>query len=221
MSFGRIDHLAFITPDLDGTIRFYRDLLGMELSLGIGHDGFRHYFFRTGDNYVAFFAYEGASKMRKKFHGRRTKEPIGFDHVAFTVPTREELFELKDRLEAAGLEVTGPIDHGAFWSIYFFDNNDIPLEFAWNLMEIVETPAVVDDDLPTIVLEGSGPQPGHWPTVSNPTPPEEMIASKAGNAYALRAELRKTGKGRLTPAGAAAIRQMEDPPSETEAAIGP
>ena len=43
MSFGKIDHLAFITPDLDGTIRFYRDLLGMELTLGIGHDGFRHY----------------------------------------------------------------------------------------------------------------------------------------------------------------------------------
>ena len=221
MSFSRIDHLAFITPDLDGTVRFYRDLLGMELSLGIGHDGFRHYFFRTGDNFVAFFAYEGASKMKKKFHGRRTKDPIGFDHVAFNVPTREELFELKDRLEAAGLEVTGPIDHGAFWSIYFFDNNDIPLEFAWQLMEIVETPAVVDDDLPAIVLEGSGPQPGHWPGVTNPTPPEAMVVAKAGNAYALREELLKTGKGRLTRAGEIAIEQMECPPAETEPAIGP
>lgn len=209
MAFGNIDHLAFITPDLDGTIRFYRDLLGMELTLGIGHDGFRHYFFRTGDNHIAFFAYDGASKMKNKFHGSRTSEPLGFDHLAFQVPSREEMFELKDRLEAAGLEVTGPIDHGAFWSIYFFDNNEIPLEFAWNLMEITEFPAVVDDDLPDIVLEGSKPQPGHWPGVTSPTPPEKMLAAKAGNAFALRRELTASGKGRLTRAGEVALAAME------------
>lgn len=209
MSFGKIDHLAFITPDLDGTIRFYRDLLGMELTLGIGHDGFRHYFFKTGDNHIAFFAYEGASKMETKFHGRRTSEPLGFDHLAFTVHSREEMFELKDRLEAAGLEVTGPIDHGAFWSIYFFDNNNIPLEFAWNLMDINEFPAVVDDDLPEIVLEGSKPQPGHWPEVTRQTPPEEMLAKKAGNAYALRKELLAMGKGKLTRAGEVALAAQE------------
>ncbi|WP_417514902.1 VOC family protein [Minwuia sp.] len=209
MSFGNIDHLAFITPDLDGTVRFYRDLLGMELTLGIGHDGFRHYFFRTGDNHIAFFAYEGASKMKVKFHGRRTSEPLGFDHLAFNVATREDLFELKDRLEAAGIEVTGPIDHGAFWSVYFFDNNNIPLEFAWNLMEIVEFPAVVDDDLPAIVLEGSAPQPGHWAEVTSPTPPEKMVAEKAGNAFALREELLASGKGRLTRAGEVALAQAK------------
>lgn len=219
MSFGKIDHLAFITPDLEGTVRFYRDLLGMELTLGIGHDGFRHYFFRTGDNHIAFFAYDGASKMETKFHGKRTSKPLGFDHLAFTVHTREEMFELKDRLEAAGLEVTGPIDHGAFWSIYFFDNNNIPLEFAWNLMDITEFPAVVDDDLPDIVLEGSKPQPGHWPEVTDKTPPEAMLADKAGNAYALRKELLASGKGRLTRAGEVALAALEEArQSETEAA---
>jgi catechol 2,3-dioxygenase-like lactoylglutathione lyase family enzyme len=208
MPFGHVDHIAFITPDLDGTVRFYRDLLGMELTLGIGHDGFRHYFFRSGNNHVAFFAYDGASKMKEKFHGRRTSEPLGFDHLAFNVATREDLFELKDRLEAAGLEVTGPIDHGAFWSVYFFDNNNIPLEFAWHLMEVIEHPAVVDDELPDIVLEGSKPQPGHWPEVSDPTPASRMVAEKAGNAYALRKELLAEGKARLTRAGEIALEQQ-------------
>ncbi len=217
MAFGNIDHLAFITPDLDGTVRFYRDLVGMELTLGIGHDGFRHYFFRTGVNHIAFFAYDGASRMDVKFHGRRTSEPLGFDHLAFTVNSREEMFELKDRLEAADIEVTGPIDHGAFWSIYFFDNNNIPLEFAWNLMEIVAYPAVVDDDLPDIVLEGSKAQPGHWPEVTNPTPAEQMLATKAGNAFALRKELIETGKGRLTRAGEVALDAM-DTAKQAEAA---
>ena len=32
-----INHLAFITDDMVKTIRFYRDLLGMELTAGIGH----------------------------------------------------------------------------------------------------------------------------------------------------------------------------------------
>ncbi len=37
-----INHLAFITDDMPKTIRFYRDLLGLELVAGIGHDGYRH-----------------------------------------------------------------------------------------------------------------------------------------------------------------------------------
>ncbi|WP_416897459.1 MAG: VOC family protein [Minwuia sp.] len=209
MSFANVDHIAFITPDLDGTVRFYRDLLGMRLTLGIGHDGFRHYFFECGDNLVAFFHYEGASKMEVKFHGRRTEKPLGFDHLAFTVPAREDLFELKDRLEAAGLEVTGPIDHGVFWSIYFFDNNNIPLEFAWNLMEVVENPAVVDDDLPDIVLEGADPQPGHWPEATKRTALADMVPEKTGNAFALRKELLASGKARITPAGRVALEALE------------
>ncbi|MFP6689836.1 MAG: VOC family protein, partial [Alphaproteobacteria bacterium] len=50
-----INHLAFITGDMEQTIRFYRDLLGMELTHGIGHDGYRHYFLKTENNYIAFF----------------------------------------------------------------------------------------------------------------------------------------------------------------------
>jgi catechol 2,3-dioxygenase-like lactoylglutathione lyase family enzyme len=36
-----IDRLAYVTPDVERTIRFYRDLLGMRLTSGIGHDGTR------------------------------------------------------------------------------------------------------------------------------------------------------------------------------------
>ena len=49
MSLQGINHLAFITDDMVKTIRFYRDLLGLKLSTGIGHDGFRHYFFQFPD----------------------------------------------------------------------------------------------------------------------------------------------------------------------------
>lgn len=73
-----LNHLAFITDDMTKTVRFYRDLLGMTLQAGIGHDGYRHYFFQMGTGQVAFFEYAGASPMRRgKSHGELTREPIG------------------------------------------------------------------------------------------------------------------------------------------------
>jgi catechol 2,3-dioxygenase-like lactoylglutathione lyase family enzyme len=196
-----INHLAFITPDLPKTIRFYRDLLGMQLFAGVGHDGYRHYFLRFGDNQVAFFEYEGASVMEKKFPGVRTDKPLGFDHVSFTVDSCEELFEFKDRLEAAGVEVYGAVDHGTIWSIYFYDPNGIPLELSWELMEVIEPPAVAEDAPMPIVAEGSEPQPGQFPTATRRTPPEEWKA-KSGNGHVMRETFLREGKGRLTPEGA-------------------
>ncbi len=192
-----INHLAFITEDMEKTIRFYRDLLGMELVAGIGHPDYRHYFFRCGNTQVAFFEYPGASPMVRKPHGAPTREPLGFDHVSFTVASRDDLFALKDRLEAAGVEVAGAVDHGTIWSIYFFDPNNIPLEASWDCMELLETPAMSEDDPMAIVAEGSGPQPGIWPEVTRPTPRAAMTAH-AGNGHAMRETFLKEGKGRLT-----------------------
>ncbi len=180
-----INHLAFITGDMEKTIRFYRDLLDMELVAGIGHDGYRHYFFRAGNTQVAFFEYAGAAPMEKKFHGSPTRQPLGFDHVSFTVGSREGLFGLKDRLEAAGIEVTGAVDHGTMWSIYFFDPNNIPLEVSWDTVEITKTPAMDEVAPMDIVDEGATMQPGHWPEPEKTTPPEAMTAH-AGNGYTMR-----------------------------------
>jgi catechol 2,3-dioxygenase-like lactoylglutathione lyase family enzyme len=199
MIFTGLNHLAFITPDLEKTIRFWRDLLEMELVAGIGHDGYRHYFFKCGEGCVAFFAYDIARPMAyDKFHGTPTDLPIGFDHVSFDVSSRQELFALKDRLEAAGLEVTGAVDHGTMWSIYFFDPNNIPLEATWSCMELLETPAVEDDEPLDIVAEGAGPQPGVWPEVTHPTPPEQMFA-RQGNGHAMRASFLEKGIARNRP----------------------
>ncbi len=192
-----INHLAFITDDMVKTIRFYRDLLGLELHAGIGHDKYRHYFFRFGDNQIAFFEYAGAAPMERKFHGAPTDKPLGFDHVSLTVATRADLFELKDRLEAAGVEVSGAVDHGTIWSIYFFDPNNIPLEISWDIMEILEPPAMDEEEPMDIVAEGPDPQPGVWPEVARRTPPEEMTAHP-GNGYTMRETFLKQGIGRVT-----------------------
>ncbi len=192
-----INHLAFITGDMEKTIRFYRDLLDMELVAGIGHDGYRHYFFQFGDNQIAFFEYDGARPMERKFHGSPTDRPLGFDHVSLTVATREDLFHVKDKLEAAGVEVTGAVDHGTLWSVYFFDPNNIPLEVSWNCVEIVKTPAMDEDDPMDIVAEGATAQSGVWPEVTKRTPRGEMTAYP-GNGHTMRETFVKQGLGRVT-----------------------
>jgi len=188
MNLQGINHLAFITSDMVKTIRFYRDLLNLKLSAGIGHDGYRHYFFQFPDGvtHVAFFEYDGASAMNRKFPGDRTSLPLGFDHVSFTVDSKQDLFALKDRLEAAGIEVEGAVDHGIFWSIYFYDpHNNIPLEATWQFMDILQYPAISEDDPLDIVAEGADPQAGHWPAVEHQTSESDMQAS-SGNGHPMR-----------------------------------
>ena len=194
-----LNHLAFITNDMEKTIRFYRDLLGMELQAGIGHDGYRHYFFQMGTGQVAFFEYDIAQPMPgTKFHGTPTSEPVGFDHVSFTVDSREDLFHLKDKLEAAGFEVSDAVDHGTIWSIYFFDPNNIPLEASWDIVEVIKPPVIEDDDPMAIAGEGAAPQPGHWPEVTDPTPPAAMVAHP-GNGWPMRDRAVNEGRAKLKP----------------------
>ncbi len=172
-----INHLAFITNDMNGTIRFYRDLLGFPLVAGVGNEEFKHYFFQLSPtDSIAFFSYDHATPMAIKNHGVPTSAPLGFDHVSIGVNTKADLFAVKDKLEAAGLEVSGAVDHGFGWSIYFFDNNNIPLEMTWQNLEIVKPPVLADGEPTEVAQEGSEPQPGHWPEVTSPTPPEQWVA---------------------------------------------
>jgi len=51
-----INHLAFATADMDMTIRYWQDLLGMRLVPGIGDHQFKFYFFELSrTDMVAFF----------------------------------------------------------------------------------------------------------------------------------------------------------------------
>lgn len=181
-----INHLAFITRDLDTTIRFYRDLLGFPLFAGVGDARFKHYFFEvTPRDSIAFFAYDEATPMDIKPHGSPTRAPLGFDHVSVGVETKAELFTLMDKLVAQGIEVSGPVDHGFIWSIYFYDPNNIPLEVSWQNMDFIDPPALADEAPSTVALEGSQPQDGHWAPVTHPTP-EEQWQAYPGAGYEIR-----------------------------------
>lgn len=171
--FNGVNHLAMVTRDMDLTIRFWRDLLGMRLVAGIGSPGYRHYFFEISPtDLIAFFEWPGAQPQPEKDHGAPVKGPIAFDHVSFGMETEEDLWELKDKLAAAGFWVSEVVDHGFIHSIYSFDPNNIPIEFSVNVagVDVRSQPAMGDSSPSSCALEGSEPQPDKWPPVASPTP---------------------------------------------------
>lgn len=176
IKFNGINHLAMATGDMDRTIRFWRDLLGMRLVAGLGRPGFRHYFFEISKgDLIAFFEWNEVQAVREKDHGEPVKGPFVFDHISFGVDTKDDLWELKDKISAAGFEVSEMIDHGFIHSIYAFDPNGIPIEFSWNVEGIdVRKEPVMSDSAPSeVTREGTEPLFDKWPTVDKPTPMSE------------------------------------------------
>lgn len=174
--FNGINHLAMATGDMDKSIRFWRDLLGMRLVAGLGQPGYRHYFFEISENdLIAFFEWTGVKPVAKKEHGRPVGGPFIFDHISFGVETEDDLWSLKDRLEAAGFPVSDVIDHGFIYSIYTHDPNGIPIEFSHNVegVDIRENPQMRDRAPSQITFEGPEPRSGIWPKATVPTPKSE------------------------------------------------
>ena len=139
-----IHHVAYRCRDAKETVDFYRDLLGMEFQLAIAEnevpstgepDPYMHVFLDAGaGNVLAFFELPNAPEM-----GRDGNTPEWVQHIAFQVESLEALEATRQRVQDAGLDVLGPVDHGIFRSIYFFDPNGHRLELAAN--------TATDDDL--------------------------------------------------------------------------
>ncbi|MGC9196744.1 MAG: VOC family protein [Syntrophobacteraceae bacterium] len=166
-----IHHLAMATRDMEKTIRFWRDLLGMRLVGGLGKRGYKLYFFEISpQNYIVFFEWPEVEPVEEKDHGVPVSGPMVFDHVSFCVEDLESLRALKRTLEAAGFWVSDIIDHGIIYSIYSFDPNGIPIEFSVPVSgaDLGVFPALVDTDPNPAALEGPQPVAGVWPGVREP-----------------------------------------------------
>lgn len=181
MKFNGINHLAMATGDMDKTIRFWRDLLGMRLVAGLGEPGYRHYFFEISDtDLLAFFEWPGVKPVQKKEHGKPVRGPFVFDHISFGVDTENDLWTLKDTLASAGCEVSDMIDHGFIHSIYAHDPNGIPIEFSWNVagIDVRANPVMGDTQPTTAAREGADSQPDRWPRATAPLPKCQRITYK-------------------------------------------
>jgi len=171
-----IHHVAVATNDMDKTIRFWRDLLGMRLVGGHGRPGNRQYFFEVSkDTLISFFEWPEVEPVPDKDPSSPVKGPFSLDHISIEVEDEDELWRLKDRLEAAGVWVTEVIDHGFIHSIFSTDPNNIQIEFCASVggLSLSANPRMLDSSPSDIAKEGPDPQPDKWPPVEKVTPPQE------------------------------------------------
>jgi glyoxylase I family protein len=124
-----LHHLTVISADLERTIAFYRDLLG----LPIVHDG------PSDDDpstrHVWFGALNGAAGTLLSFmeYPELPKGSVGTGsthHFALIVESVEEQEAWRDYLRSHGVECTDVFDRGSFRSIYLRDPDGHMVEIA-------------------------------------------------------------------------------------------
>ena len=133
----RIHHVAYRCLDAKETVTFYQKTLNMGFILAIAEnevpstkepDPYMHVFLDAGmGNVLAFFELPNNAEM-----GRDTNTPLWVQHIAFEVDDLEALLKAKAHVESLGIEVLGPVNHGIFESVYFFDPNGHRVELATN-----------------------------------------------------------------------------------------
>ncbi|WP_286263478.1 VOC family protein [Thalassotalea atypica] len=133
----RIHHVAYRCKDAKQTTDWYKEMLNMDLTVAIAEnevpstkapDPYMHIFLDAGmGNVLAFFEIPNSPDM-----GRDENTPKWVQHIALELGSIEELIAAKEELVAKGLDVLGPVNHGVFKSIYFFDPNGHRLELAAN-----------------------------------------------------------------------------------------
>ena len=122
------DHITVTGSNIEDTVRFYRDLLGMPLVLrqpNLDQPELTHLFFDTGDGRIlTFFVDEDRPS--------RTSPPrpgVGqVHHLAFQVAA-EDLADIKAALEDQGHRYS-EFDRGAFHSVYTRDHNGLTIELV-------------------------------------------------------------------------------------------
>lgn len=170
------NHLALVTGDMEGTVRFWRDLLGLPLVAGLGHRGYRQYFFAVSAvDMLAFFEWDGVTPIEEKDHGAPRRGAVAFDHVSLGVETDDDLWDIKGRLEGAGFWCSEPVDHGFIHSIYSFDPNGLAIEFSApvHTVDIRTAPRMTDTHPVPAACEGPNPTPGAWPPPAAAVPPDQ------------------------------------------------
>jgi catechol 2,3-dioxygenase-like lactoylglutathione lyase family enzyme len=114
-----ISELVLEVSDLDAARRFYRDVLGFEETLyGEGAEG--RYWYLVGDT-----ARLGIWTEQVGLAGGRGGAHV---HYAFNLAD-DQIDPLKERIEAAGAEVEGPIQLGPGRAIYVTDPDGNVVEF--------------------------------------------------------------------------------------------
>ncbi len=140
-----INYPALFGKNLDETIHFYTEVLGMKLVLrqpNLDEPRLTHLFFSAGNGaFIAFFVPNDDSglKLNDSIEGTGSMQ-----HLAFNLEISIE--DAMDILNKYNIDFKGPVDRGYERSLYFYDPNGIKLELmTW------KTPLPEDADEAEII----------------------------------------------------------------------
>jgi catechol 2,3-dioxygenase-like lactoylglutathione lyase family enzyme len=163
IQYGGLHHLALVCRDMERTVDFYTNVLGMKLNKGFDLDGGfgQHFFFDMGGgNELAFFWFRdappavpgvaSAGYLVGRQEGSIVSAHGSMNHVAFSVAP-DKIDAYRDLLVSRGVDCTPVVNHDDVvtgedartatgitdktWlrSFYFFDPDGIMLEFCATL----------------------------------------------------------------------------------------
>ena len=135
-------HIALVTRNLGETIRFYRDVLGMqagEISTQTARGtGQRHLFITPGETKswgLHIFENVSAKSETATLREKLATMEVGMQHLAFTLPDENVAKVLRQRLHDYGVEMTPVRTLGPICNTLFLDNNGLLLEATWPASE--------------------------------------------------------------------------------------
>jgi catechol 2,3-dioxygenase len=121
----RIGHVHLKVADLDRAIRFYRDVLGFELTQRYGNQAA---FLSAG----GYHHHIGLNTWESEGGSPPPPGSTGLYHLAIAYPTRAELADALRRVLRAGIRLEGASDHGVSEAIYLRDPDANGVELYWD-----------------------------------------------------------------------------------------
>lgn len=121
----RVGHVHLKVADLDRALKFYRGVLGFEVTQQMGRQAA---FLSAGGyhHHIGLNTWESA--------GGQPSAPgtTGLYHVAILYPMRKLLADALRRVLRAGIELEGAADHGTSEAIYLRDPDGNGVELYWD-----------------------------------------------------------------------------------------
>jgi catechol 2,3-dioxygenase len=110
----RIGHVHLKVADLERAVRFYRDVLGFEVTERYGTEAA---FLAAG----GYHHHIGLNTWESKGASPPPRRTTGLYHLAILYPSRAALADALRRLAAAGVRLEGAADHGVSEALYLRD----------------------------------------------------------------------------------------------------
>jgi catechol 2,3-dioxygenase-like lactoylglutathione lyase family enzyme len=123
-----INHLTFITADMDRLISFYERVFGAGTTADLEEEGLRHALIEVGPHTVLHpFQVPGVEPPGKQPFFQRGR----LDHFALNAASEEAFWELHRRLAAAGALDSVVTDMGSMFLFSFLDPDEGRHEVVW------------------------------------------------------------------------------------------